>query len=79
MSRLRQLSPLYWVMLGALAVAGLFLVCHYAFGWGPRWLPLVVLSVVFASNLFTFRMLWKQSDHPAFHADSDSRRANESD
>jgi CHASE2 domain-containing sensor protein len=71
MSRFRPLSPWYWVLLGALVVAGLFLIAHFAFGWGPRWLPLVVMGVVLVSNIFTFRTLWKWSDHPDFHPAKD--------
>ena len=71
MPRRRQLSPWYWVMIAAMAVAGVLLVSHFAFDWGPRWLPLAVSGVVLASNIFTFRMLWKQSDHAAFHPRED--------
>ena len=38
------------------------------FGWAPSWLMLVVWIVLLVGNIFTFRMLWKQSDHTAFHS-----------
>ena len=69
MSRLRRISPWNWVMLGALVVAGALLVSDFLVGWAPSWLLFVVLTVVFASNVLTVRMAWKQTDHPAFHPD----------
>lgn len=69
MSRPRQLSPWYWVMLGALVLAAVLFVTNLVSGWAPNWLPLAVMLIVLGSNIFTFRMLWRQSDHPAFHGD----------
>lgn len=63
-------------MLGALVVVGVLWVSDLVVGWAPRSLLPVVMVIVLASNVFTFRLLWKQSDHPAFHKDprgSDSK------
>ena len=72
MSRLRKFSPWYWVMLGAYGTVGLLWVLNLALGWGLAWVPLVAMLTVLASNAFVLRMLWKQSDNPAFHRDQRS-------
>ena len=67
MSRFRKPSPAYWVMLGALLVVGVLWISDLFTGWSPKWFMLVFFGVLFLVNVFTFRTLWKQSDHPAFH------------
>lgn len=70
MSRLRRLSPSYWVMLGVYVVVGALWVSDLLVGWAPSGLLLpVVLATAFASSVFAFRLMWKQTDHPAFHPD----------
>ena len=73
MSRLRRLSPSYWVILGLYIVVGALWVSDLFIGWAPSGLLLpVLLATTFASSVYTVRILWKQSDHPAFHPDSRS-------
>lgn len=54
-------------MLVVLAVALGLYIANRAFEWNLAWLQLVLSVVPLVSNVYLFRMLWKQSDHPAFH------------
>jgi hypothetical protein len=67
MSRLRQVSPWYWVLLVILVASGGLFVANHVLGWGLIWAPIGMFLVTLVTNIFTFRQLWKQSDHPAFH------------
>ena len=71
MSRSRQLSLPYWVALGALGLIGVFWVTDLVYDWAPKWLALAAIIAVLAVNVFTFRMLWKNSDRPGFHRDGE--------
>ncbi|MBG6214746.1 putative membrane channel-forming protein YqfA (hemolysin III family) [Cryobacterium sp. CAN_C3] len=66
---IRKLTPLYRMMLGALFLGLVALVTDTVFDWAPNWLILAFYAILFTSNVYTFRMLWKQTDHPAFHGD----------
>lgn len=59
-------------MLGALVVTGVLLVTNLVSGWAPSWLPIAVMLIVLGSNIFTIRVLWRQSDPPAFRRDQRS-------
>lgn len=72
MSHRRKLSPGYWLMLGALVVAAALWVSDLVFRWTSSWLLVAIMVIVLASNIFAFRMLWKQSDNRAFHRDGRS-------
>ena len=54
-------------MLAILIASGGLFFANQAFGWRLTWAPTVMILVTMAANVFTFRQLWKQSDHPAFH------------
>jgi hypothetical protein len=69
MSRLRQRSPWFWFLLGGLTVFGGMWVSDLFVEWMPKWLRLVAILFVFLANVYTFRMLWRATDHPAFHPD----------
>lgn len=70
MSRFRHLSPWYWVVLVTLLVTGALSVANQLLGWEQKWIMFAVPIVFIAASIFTFRMLWKQTDHPAFHRDN---------
>jgi CHASE2 domain-containing sensor protein len=74
MSRFRHLSPWYWVMLGAVVVAGLGYLGAFLFDWMPTWLPLTASLIILAVTAYNFRMLWKQSEPPALRQDREDRK-----
>ncbi|MFD3444728.1 hypothetical protein ACFDTO_09040 [Microbacteriaceae bacterium 4G12] len=61
------------MMLVVLAVALGFYIANRALEWNLAWLQLVLSVVPLVMILYVFRVLWKQSDHPAFHG-SDGER-----
>ena len=79
MSRLRSLSPWYWVMLSALLVALGVFVSDLFLDWAPKWLTFTATLAPLAAGIYTIRLLWKQTDHPAFHGDERSTKRPPSD
>jgi len=62
MTRRRKLGPGYWAAFGALAVAGALIVWNLLTGLAHPWLGLTAAIITVATSLWTFRLLWKQSD-----------------
>ncbi|MBG6215166.1 hypothetical protein RCH23_003090 [Cryobacterium sp. CAN_C3] len=79
MSRLRSLSPWYWVVLSAFLVACGVFVSDLFLDWAPKWLTFTASLAPFAVSIYTIRLLWKQTDHPAFHGDKRSTKWPPSD
>lgn len=79
MSRVRRLSPWYWVMLSVLLVAWGVFVSNLFLDWAPKWLTSAALLVPLVASVYTFRMMWKQTDHPAFHGRVGSTKPPPSD
>ncbi len=69
MARFRQLSPWYWIVLGALLLLGVVSVANLVLGWEQTWIIVATPLVGIGTSIFTFRLLWKQWDHPSFHPD----------
>lgn len=67
MTRIRRLSPWYWVILGATFLGLGVFVTNLLYDWAPKWLTLVASLIPLVAAIYVGRMLWKQSDHPAFH------------
>jgi hypothetical protein len=55
------------------AVLSLY-IANFVLGWGLTWVPLVVALLTLLLCVFTFRQLWKHSDHPAFHTRPPDRK-----
>jgi UDP-N-acetylmuramyl pentapeptide phosphotransferase/UDP-N-acetylglucosamine-1-phosphate transferase len=72
MSNFRQQPTSYWVALLAVTIMGLLFFSDVVFDWAPRWLGLLVWLTILASSIYSFRMRWKQTDHPAFHPNQQS-------
>ena len=79
MSRLRSLSPWYRVMLSALLLACGVFVSDLFLDWAPKWLTFTASLAPLAAGIYTFRLRWKQTDHPAFHGDEWSTKRPPSD
>lgn len=54
-------------MLVVLVLALVLFVANRVLDWNLAWMELGLIVVPLVLNIYTFRILWKQSDHPAFH------------
>lgn len=66
-------------MLSALLVACGVYVSNLFLDWAPKWLTFAASLVPLAAGIYTFRLLWKHTDHPAFHAMTGKQNALPSD
>jgi len=67
MPRTRHLSRWHWVILAAALTFAAVSVANLLFGWDNEWITAALPVVGIATSIYTFRLLWKRSDHPAFH------------
>jgi hypothetical protein len=67
MSRFQRVLRGYWAMLVFLVVALGLQIANRVFGWNVAWLQLMLSVAPLVVSVYVFRVLWKQSDHPAFH------------
>jgi hypothetical protein len=69
MPRIRHLSRWYWAFLIVVLTFTGLAVANQLLGWEQGWIIAALPIVGIATSIYTFRLLWKQSDHPAFHRD----------
>ncbi|WP_419819355.1 hypothetical protein [Glaciibacter flavus] len=67
MPSLRTQSAWFWTLLGALTVGLALAILNVVLGWDQKWIIALLPFLGMAASIYTFRRLWKGSDHPAFH------------
>ncbi|WP_286276547.1 hypothetical protein [Naasia aerilata] len=62
----RRIPPVSWLVIAALVLAMAVFISQVVFSWAPEWVGFLALFVLAAGIVYSFRVIWKKSDHATF-------------